>query len=64
MGSSSRTASWPRVGEPVVSPDEILRLLGVCCDGETLDALAATRRVLDAYEEIHALIDARGRDHG
>lgn len=51
------------MSEPVVSPDEILRLLGVCCDGGTLAALAAARRVLDAYEEIHALVGARERDH-
>jgi hypothetical protein len=34
-----------------MTPAEILKLLGVCCDGGTAERLAAARTVLDAYEE-------------
>ena len=40
------------------TPDEMLELLGVCCDGDTAEGLAAARKALDAYERMDHFLDA------
>lgn len=35
------------------TPEEILKLLGVCCDGGVAESLIAAREVLSAYEELY-----------